>query len=184
MSFYVILYINADPNITSLPIEVRLVNYTSDSNDIAGRVEVKYAGEWGTICGRSWDLADANVICRQLHYAHAIRAISYVTNSITICYCLHVLLYNSGMHHMVMAEGLVQFGWTMLGVMEQKKVLISVTSLALEYLVVPIIKMLVLCVQVCVYVCACVRVCVCVRVCACVYVCPRVCVCVYICVCM
>ena len=85
-------YINTDPDITGLPVEVRLVNSTSDSNDISGRVEVKYAGEWGTICGRSWDLADANVICRQLGYAHALRAISYVTNNITICYCLHASL--------------------------------------------------------------------------------------------
>ena len=70
----------ADPDITVGPIKMRLVNFTEYSNDVAGRVEVKYAGEWGTICGRSWDLADADVACRQLGYAHALRAITYVAN--------------------------------------------------------------------------------------------------------
>ena len=78
VSHEVIFYNNTDPNTTILHIEIRLVNFTDDSDDITGRVEVKYAGEWGTICGRSWDLADANVVCRELGYVHALRAISYV----------------------------------------------------------------------------------------------------------
>ena len=57
-------------------VKVRLVNETGDEHDVSGRVEVYYGGKWGSICGRSWDLADANVICRQLGYAHAIRAIT------------------------------------------------------------------------------------------------------------
>ena len=80
MTSYCVILCNADPNITAGPIEVRLASFTNDSNDVAGRVEVKYAGEWGTICGRRWDLADANVVCRQLGYAHALRAITYVTS--------------------------------------------------------------------------------------------------------
>ena len=79
----------------------------------------------------------------------------------TLQYAIDASLHNSGMCHLVTAEEPVPFGWTMLGVMEQKNVLISVTSPALEYPVVPITKMLVLCVQVCVCVC----VCVCTRVC-------------------
>ena len=77
---------------------------------------------------------------------------------------MHISLLELGTYHLGTAEELIQSGWTMLDVMEQNFVLMIVIFLALGYPVVPIIKMLVLFVQVCVCACACM----CVRACVCV----------------
>lgn len=51
-------------------VELRLVTKrgkTSDSRDLtAGRVEVLYNGQWGTICWDGFDEADASVLCHIL----------------------------------------------------------------------------------------------------------------------
>ncbi|CAB4015815.1 deleted in malignant brain tumors 1 -like, partial [Paramuricea clavata] len=56
-----------------LDISLRLEGPSSEKG--TGRVEIYANGRWGTICDDQWDINDAKVVCRQLGYKDAVKAL-------------------------------------------------------------------------------------------------------------